>query len=150
MTLWSWKKLINSVNAISGRNSHCRQNFHSFKAEFYPLPELQLRPVLFRFVGCCLYLTTNYSFIQFDKGYFVFFMFITLGTRAFKFLLGSGTQGTCLLDYAVFAISKKLKNSDFEAKTKSGRKRAGMSPIPYGSVISNGHQCQRIRANLYR
>ena len=107
MTFWSWKKLIRSkVSAISGRNSHCWQNFHNFKAEFYPLPELRLRPFLFCFVGCCLYLTTNYSFIQFVEGYFVFFMFIKL----------------CSFQYY---ISKKLKNSDFEAKNKKRAEKGG-------------------------
>ena len=124
-----WKKLIRSkVSAISGRNSHCWQNFHNFKAEFYPLPELRLRPFLFCFVGCCLYSTTNYSFVQFDEGYFVFFMCIKL----------------CSFQYY---ISKKLKNSDFEAKNK---KRAEMASIAYGSGISNGHLSKRIRTNSYR
>ena len=95
----------------SGRNSHCWQNFHSFKAEFYPLSELQLRPVLFRFVGCCLYLTTNYSFIQFVEGYFVFSMFIRL----------------CCFRYY---ISKKLKNSDFEAKNKKRAEKGGNVTYP--------------------
>ena len=81
-------------------------NFHNFKAEFYPLSELRLRPFLFCFVGCCLYLTTSYSFIQFDEGYFVFFMFIKL----------------CCFRYY---ISEKLKNSDFEAKNKKRAEKGG-------------------------